>query len=224
MACTFGPVGWIAMVLVDAAFRRRGIGGRLVERALTCLDARGVRTARLDATPLGRPVYERLGFRARYGLARWEGIAAGGASRDAVLPLAAAPLEAVAALDQSATATDRLRLLRLLDGQEPGAMRVFRSAEQLSGYATFRRGGRATQIGPAVAMTEEAGLALLDSVLAACAGQRVYVDIPSDNAAAVRWAESKGLAIQRPFTRMDRGQPLCDDPARLWASSGPENG
>ncbi len=71
----FGPVGWVAMVLVDAERRGCGIGTRLVERAIDYLQDRGVETMRLDATPLGEPLYRRLGFRAEYQLVRWEGSA-----------------------------------------------------------------------------------------------------------------------------------------------------
>ena len=71
----FGPVGWVAMVLVDAERCGCGIGTRLVERAIDYLQDRGVETMRLDATPLGEPLYRRLGFRAEYQLVRWEGSA-----------------------------------------------------------------------------------------------------------------------------------------------------
>src|SRR3954465_13201950 len=60
--CRFGAVAWIAMVLVDEAVRGRGIGRMLVTHALGSLDRHGVCTVRLDATPLGRPLYETLGF------------------------------------------------------------------------------------------------------------------------------------------------------------------
>src|SRR5262245_32370282 len=60
--CRFGGVAWIAMMLVDAAFRGRGFGRALMLHALNDLDSRGIRSIRLDATPLGRPLYESLGF------------------------------------------------------------------------------------------------------------------------------------------------------------------
>src|SRR5262249_12737980 len=72
--CVFGPVAWVAMVLVDAAVRGRGIGTALMRHALAFLESRCVRGVRLDATPLGRPVYEKLGFVAEYSLARFEGV------------------------------------------------------------------------------------------------------------------------------------------------------
>lgn len=71
----FGPVAWISMLLVDTSYRGRGIGTRLMEHALAWLDREKIRTVRLDATPLGRPVYARLGFAAEYEVARWESTA-----------------------------------------------------------------------------------------------------------------------------------------------------
>ena len=56
--CTLASVGWIAMVLVDPAVRHQGIGTRLVTHAVAYLQQRELRTIRLDATALGRPVYE----------------------------------------------------------------------------------------------------------------------------------------------------------------------
>jgi len=72
--CILGDVAWVAMVLVDAGVRRHGIGTALMQQALRFLDERNVRSIRLDATPLGRPVYEKLGFVPDYQLARFDGI------------------------------------------------------------------------------------------------------------------------------------------------------
>src|SRR5262249_56886097 len=116
--CTFGAAGWVAMVLVDEGFRRRGIARALMEHALAFLDARGVCTVRLDATPLGQPLYEALGFVPQFRLARFEG----------VLPTNPPPVggvespppeawEALATLDEEVTSTDRRRLLFRLFGE-----------------------------------------------------------------------------------------------------------
>jgi len=212
------------MVLVDAAARGRGIGTRLVEHALTYLDESGVGTVRLDATPLGEPIYRRFGFVPEYELARWEGVASKGTPHPSIQAATADQLEAVAKLDQEATGTDRRRLLRLLYQEEPDAMRLFTLHGGPLGYATFRRGSRAAQIGPAIARTEEAGRALCDSALHGCAGEPVFIDVPKENLPGSRWAESKGLVVQRYLTRMRRGPGPWDQPLKLWASSGPENG
>jgi GNAT superfamily N-acetyltransferase len=222
--CVFGSVGWIAMLLVDQRVRGRGIGTRLTEHALAYLDGRGVRTARLDATPRGRPIYEKLGFVAEYELARMEGAAAGGQSHESVIATPADQLEAVIELDQAVTGTKRRRLIERLYRERPDAMCVFRVRDRIVGYLTLRDGASSTQIGTGVARSDEAGRALGDVAIAACAGRPVFVDIPTDNNAAMRWAESIGLGVQRYFTRMRRGEAVIDHPRQLWASSGPEKG
>lgn len=222
--CVFDRVGWIAMLLVNRRVRGRGIGTRLTEHALAYLDARGVRSVRLDATPRGRPVYEKLGFVAEYELARREGPATGGRSHDLVSTITADQLGEIVELDRKVTGTNRRRLIECLYREKPDAMHVFRVNERIAGYVTFRDGSNATQIGPGVALSEEAGRMLGDVALGRCAGRPVFVDVPVDNAPAVAWAESNGLLVQRPFTRMRRGQPVVDHPTQLWASSGPEKG
>jgi len=220
----FGPIGWIAMLLVDERVRRRGIGTRLTQHALDYLASRGVATARLDATPRGRLVYEKLGFVAEYELVRLEGTAPGVATPGTVVCLTPDRLDALVALDEQATATPRRRLIERLCAERPEATWVFPSGDGIAGYMTLREGTNATQIGPCVALSDEAGRALGDAALAFCAGQRVFVDVPVDNRPAMQWAESKGLVAQRPFTRMRRGEPVADEPSQLWASSGPEKG
>jgi GNAT superfamily N-acetyltransferase len=223
-ACIFGRVGWIAMVLVDLAYRRRGIGTRLVEHSMAYLERQAVRSIRLDATPLGRPVYEKLGFRVEYELARWEGVAPVRGVRQGAVLAGSDQLQAIAELDRQLTGTPRLRLIEHLFRQQPGAMRVVVGSEGLLGYATWREGSLAAYIGPAISLRAEIGQELVDAMLAACAGRLVFVDIPWENGPATRWAQSCGFTVQRPLIRIVCGEPVADRPACLWASSGPETG
>ncbi len=112
----------------------------------------------------------------------------------------------------------------MLYREDPHATRIFVVDENLLGYITTRPGTRATQLGPAVAVTGEAGRALIGEVISRCHGRTVFIDVPVDNRAAMRCVESHGLVVQRPFVRMRRGDPIDDDPDHLWASSGPEKG
>jgi GNAT superfamily N-acetyltransferase len=222
--CVFDSIGWIAMVLVEQSVRGRGIATRLMQHALAFLDGCRVRTVRLDATPLGRPVYEKFGFVAEYQLARWQGTAAGGEIAPGVDPVTPQQIEAVCALDRRATGTDRRRLIARLHEEQPAAMRVSAGNEGIRGYMSLRPGSRATQIGPVVALDARAGRVLCDAAACLCAGQPVFVDIPSENHPATEWAESTGLSVQRPLTRMRRGEPVLDQPMQLWGGFGPEKG
>jgi GNAT superfamily N-acetyltransferase len=222
--CVFDSVAWIALVLVDAAARRRGVGTALLRHALEYLDHQGVRSIRLDATPLGQPVYEKLGFTAQFPLVRYEGVLPAGTRAAGIEAGTSAHFEDVLQLDRAVTATDRRKLLTPLLRERPSGLFVWRRGLALEGFVMFRPGANATQLGPCLATTEEAGAALLAQASWSCAGQRVYVDIPTENRPAVRLANDLGLTVQRPFLRMCRGVPVQEQVEHLWASFGPEKG
>ena len=65
-------LAWIGMVLVHPDYRRRGIARALLARCIEYLRGRGARCIKLDATPLGKQVYDELGFKDEWTLTRWE--------------------------------------------------------------------------------------------------------------------------------------------------------
>jgi GNAT superfamily N-acetyltransferase len=217
-----GHVAWIAMVLVDVDARGKGVATRLLRHALDYLDDQQVPTVRLDATPAGRPVYEKLGFQPEYELARYEGIA----SHRKVPSIVAKPTPKtypdIIELDKKLTGTDRERMLVRLFEEFPHDLRIA-EGHTADGYAATRPGANAIQIGPCVAKIE-VGPALLSDAMDRCRGRSVFVDVVRDNLAAVKLVESAGLRIQRCFTRMCRGERVDDNLNALWASSGPEKG
>jgi GNAT superfamily N-acetyltransferase len=222
--CTFGPVAWVAMVLVDARFRGAGIGRALLDHALAHLDRCGIASVRLDATPLGRPLYEKLGFVAEYELARFAGQPATiGILSPQVEPATADDVDPIASLDFQSSGTDRARLLRYVLADEHCVARVVRSSSGLAGCILDRPGAVARQIGPCLG-TESAAIALLSEALNRNAGQNVYVDIPFRQERACELAAAHGLVVQRPLLRMTRGPLVAERPEFLWASFGPEKG
>ena len=225
--CVLDTVGWIGMVIVDEPLRRRGIGTRMIEHCLQYLDGRGVKTARLDATPAGRYIYERLGFTADYKIVRMEGTATPQKVNPAVEPVESVGqdrLKTICLFDQEVRGTNRHRLIESLYAQSPQNMQAVFSNGGVAGYLTHRDGMVATQIGPSVVLSDDVGRDLADAALVQCAGRKVFMDIPLNNAPATRWAQSRGLTVQRPLLRMHRGKPVNDKPTRQWACSGPEKG
>jgi GNAT superfamily N-acetyltransferase len=221
--CLFGGVAWVAMVLVDQRCRRQGIGRALMTYALDFLDARGVASVRLDATPLGQPLYEQLGFAPQFLLERWAGVLPPDDSApDArVVKASAEQWRTLAALDALVTRTRREKLLLALFAEQPDEVRMIEDAGEVKGFLAVRMGAQAVQLGPCLG---EAGRPLLEDACRRHAGRRVYLDAPADNERVRELAQARGLAVQRTLTRMCRGEQVVEKVGLLWASFGPEKG
>jgi GNAT superfamily N-acetyltransferase len=212
--------GWISMVLVHAPFRKRGLGTRLLERATSELRSGGLVPV-LDATPAGRPVYERIGFRPIDALTRWRG-EGGGAPPPAALPsVSQGELGALAAFDRAAFGADRSAVLADLLAR-PGA--VSRRDPRSNGFILSRPGRTALQVGPVVARETGTAVTLVEVALAAVSGP-VVVDVPDRQAAVAELLARRRFRAERGFTRMalerDTG---FGDPALVRAVAGPELG
>src|SRR5690606_37299983 len=65
-----GLFGFVSMVLVDAAWRRRGLASLLLDESVATLRQRSLIPV-LDATPAGAAVYRQQGFQGLFQLERW---------------------------------------------------------------------------------------------------------------------------------------------------------
>jgi len=226
--CRFGSVAWIALLLVESSLRGRGIGRALMRHALAWLEQQRVTTIRLDATPLGEPVYRKLGFVAEYALVRMDGLLP---ARNDQPPTEENRVQAVSrewlpqltAFDRAITATDRSVLLQRFAEEFPEELRLIAAGDKVLGYMTARPGRLAWQLGPCLA-NPEVGRRLLDDAARRHAEQRVFLDIPESNSPALAWACEQGLTLQRKLLRMFLGQRLVDDATQMWTGSGPEKG
>ena len=108
--------------LTDAAFRGQGLATQLMRRTLEFLDGRAVKCVKLDATGMGRGVYQKVGFVDECPAERWV---------RSPSPLAAIALSQGgfdAAMDLRSFGADRSRLLARLADRALEA-RVFRRLE-----------------------------------------------------------------------------------------------
>src|SRR5882757_5241247 len=105
---------WLSMVLVEPSERGAGIGTHLLQEGLAIL---GEDRVRLDATPLGRPIYARNGFVDEYPLSRMTATVHAAnfvpASANA-RPMREEDLAQVFLYDREVFGADRSRLLRAL--------------------------------------------------------------------------------------------------------------
>ena len=70
--CYGSTLAWIGMVLTMSRCRRRGFASALMEHTLQFLERKHVAWIKLDATDLGRPVYQRFGFEDECAVERWQ--------------------------------------------------------------------------------------------------------------------------------------------------------
>jgi GNAT superfamily N-acetyltransferase len=217
-------IGWIGMVLVHRDFRRRGIGTLLVEHCLKELRQRGVCTAWLDATDLGREVYRKTGFCDVRPIARYAGLACErGRSAGRGRTMSSADLEAIRSLDETAFGATRIELLAgLLDC---GRGYVVGDRASPRGYGLSRSGREAEYIGPVVARDANAAEQIVAALLAGLAGRQVFWDIPGGNPDAAAMAEELGFTVARRLTRMCLGEVAHTGRAELvYAAAGFELG
>ena len=200
-AISYGrKLAWIGMMLVDPAYRRRGIGRGLMEHALAYLEGAGVETIKLDATDMGYALYRGLGFQDECLIERWSGIAGPVPRESATQDLRLlVEVEEVSALDQEAFGVSRTALLRSL--RRACAQECLRTPD---GYVMARPGSNAHFLGPCVA--REAGQArrLIKSILAKHYGEKLFWDLLPDNELASDLARELGFTCVRQLKRMWR--------------------
>jgi len=224
VTCVFGSIAWMAMVLVSPVRRGDGIGTGLTQHAVGWLEERGVDTIRLDATPLGLPMYERLNFVPQFELARYAGRPVQIADNDdATETPAQEELARMIEFDQKVTCTFREKWLTALFAAWPDAVRLVRANGEIQGFVAARRGAHASQVGPCLARGE-AGPRLFHHIARRYAGEAVLIDVPVPNVEAGKHAELMGLRVERHLVRMCRGKRVQESVEHLWSSSGPELG
>jgi len=212
----YGSLAWVAMMLVDPAERRTGLGTRLLAEALAA--SGGDACVGLDATPAGEPLYRRAGFLDGHTLVRakitvdatrFEGT---GQAR----PMQTADLEAACRMDCESIGADRRRLLESLLERAPECAWIVPGR----GFCLGRPGFRYHQLGPVVAEDRDTARELVASCLARLGGRTFAIDVPQADDALLAWLRDVGFIEERPFLRMFLRGGL---PARhLYAICGPE--
>jgi GNAT superfamily N-acetyltransferase len=205
-------LGAIGMMLVAGRHERRGLGSRLMRHVMA--DA-GVATMWLTATEFGRPLYEKLGFRAIDECTQYVGLFAGNGVPPRSRPATESDLSAIVALDADVFGADRSAvLLRLPAFGE--ALRVVDSSDgRLAGYGGAWRNADNTVIGPVVADDQDTARALLTDLAAAQHGP-IRLGLVHSRPEQIEWALAHGLRPGPGTTVMVSGADLPGDRKRLF--------
>ena len=223
LATVNGDAGWVGSIFVDPALRGQGLGRAMTEEVCRRLEAAGCETLALIASELGRPIYERMGFR----IDGWYQV-----HRAAPLPTPPVPppgarlrpmlpadLERVSALDRRATGEDRSVLLGSLvdrgwvleneDGGADGRLRGFLVAIK-------------TDSGALVAPDPADALVLLDQLrfLGSDRTEFVRATVLDVHVPGRRLLAGAGWEFGFQVPRMLRGPAIVLDPSLLWGLLG----
>lgn len=227
--CYENRFAWIGMVLVDPEYRKQGIGTELLRKTIVYLADAHIVTMKLDATPLGRPLYTKLGFVDEYEIERWilkrpSGIVLTTPSAMCA-PLSEVQMEQILRLDKELFGADRSFLLRSLFDETPEfAMAVWEDGLP-QGYAFGRCGLFADHLGPWMAKSRAAAGKVLQGFLTKSSRETVIADCMKSNSIAVELLGACGFDPSRPLTRMVRGPNIYPgEPESFCAILGPEFG
>lgn len=220
---TYGKeLAWIGMVLVDPQYRRQGIAAKLMSVALDYLKDK-VDAIKLDATALGKPVYEKFGFEVESTVERWTGTA-GSEARD-TKTLTFEDRDALFEFDRLAFNADRSKLIERLIEKSPVSPVLLRAADgALNGYALARRGTRADYVGPVVSRNPQQAETLLDQVLSQLNGRPVYIDFNTECGIGTSILSERGFTKERDLIRMRARGPALKTSPFVVAIAGPEVG
>jgi GNAT superfamily N-acetyltransferase len=215
----YDALAWVAMMLVDPAERRSGLGSRLLTEALAA--AAGAPCVGLDATPAGEPLYRRFGFEESYPLVRAKATidAARFAGTGNARPMTPDDLPEVLRMDHEVFGADRSGLLASLLARAPECAWIVPG----HGYCFGRPGHLYWQLGPVIAAADATARELAAHCLSQLGGRPFAIDAPRFSVPWLDWLKSAGFVEERPFVRMFlRGHAHPGIPSRQFAICGPE--
>jgi predicted N-acetyltransferase YhbS len=226
--CYENRFAWVGMVLVDPEYRKQGIGTQLLKKTIEHLDHSRISTIKLDATPLGKALYTKMGFVNEYEIERWilhrppETIVTASST---YVPLTEYQKEQIFTLDRELFGADRSFLLRTLSDEAPElAITVWQDGKPQC-CAFGRHGLFADHLGPCMATSRLAAEKLLREFLARSSRETLIVDCIKSNPGAVESLAVCGFVLSRSLTRMVRGRNTYPGKRdSLCAILGPEFG
>lgn len=205
-------LAWIGNMIVAPDRQRRGFGQQLMRAALDHLILRNTERIMLDATDVGRPLYERVGFRPVQKVERWEGRAStylGPRARR----LTADDLAPVLELDRLLFGLPRSHILTRLLDEFPELAWVDRQRGRVDGFLLGHRGRQGVTLGPWMCWDAPAAERLLRVALEQLQGQHITLNIPDINGRALMLVRDHNFKRVRTCTRMIYGnaQPVKKD-------------
>ena len=197
-------IAWIGMMLVRKEYRGLGISKRLMKTVLEKL--KGVETVKLDATPTGLKVYEKIGFSSESAISRMilktknvftadrDGIAVQGISLE--------DHDNIVAYDAKVFGANREHLINMILSSNPGLGIICKMGNQVDGFALARQGTFYHHIGPVYANDEITAQAIISTCIETIKDRPIIMDVVDTKKSFIQWLKSTGFEKARPLIRM----------------------
>ena len=206
----FRGTAWLAHIIVDKNQRNQGIGKTIVQFLLRELENHNLKSISLIATPLGKPVYQKCGFRvvSEYTFLRRKEAWFAPVGEGNVIDFQDEYRESLLKLDKEITGEDREDLLNKYLPQA----RIMVNGPSIEGYyfPNLREGA-------IFAPSAFAGIELMKQKFAK-ADKAV---IPSENTTAIQFLEQHGFQkVASNGTRMILGEDIPWKPENYYSRIG----
>jgi hypothetical protein len=212
-AVSYGGFGFIGLYIVRPELRGQGIGRGLWRRGMERLEGHLVG---LDGVVAQQANYRKSGFALAWRNGRYAGTTRHDLPVDtragSIVPAGDVPFAALCADDRRVFPAPRERFLRAWIGQPDAAALACLREGRLAGWGVIRRCREGHKIAPLVAEDRSVAERLFAALCGrVSAGDRVFLDVPMPNAAAVALAESHAMSGAFETARMYTGPaPACE--------------
>jgi len=206
----FRQTCWLAHIIVHKHYRKRGIGNQITLELMTMAKKKGIPTCLLIASDMGKPVYEKVGFKlvTEYVPLKKEKPWPVEPVHIGIVPFREEHRDMIYTMDRKISGEDR----RILLDEYMSVTKVYVNNNKVEGYYIPR-----LKQGPIYAEIREAGLALM---------QLKYADtdiavIPQENNFALEYLIQNGFTdAGRKATRMIYGDDIDWEPDKIYGRIG----
>ena len=214
LTCYGTRLAWVGMVLTRIKHRGRGYAMRLLKESLRVADELGIDSVKLDATDLGQPLYEKLGFRTEQPVERWWRAGHDDGTTASMLEPVASTWQSA---DQHAFGVERTALLEKLARRNAPITTT-------NSYLLTRSGREISYLGPSVCDSTLTAQKLMQRALQNPSPGGWFWDLMVGNKPAVSLAQDLGFAPKRHLLRMVRGKDVRGNEGAVYALAGFELG
>ncbi|MDA9765027.1 MAG: GNAT family N-acetyltransferase [Opitutales bacterium] len=220
-------VAWIGMMIVDKSYRKYGVSTALLNEVIARL--KDCQSIKLDASPAGSHVYEKLGFVVELELQRMIAASLSASvdvlANDFIQRIRESDIQHLIEFDSQAFGASRIGLIHHLAGSRLDIGWIARSQGEVNGFLLIREGTLYHQVGPLFAQSEALACELFSLAAKHLEGKPVTVDIHTSKVEFRDFLLSLGFETQRPFYRMYLNKnPFPGLPDSQFTLASPEVG